>query len=467
MAKGLKEKTIYACMDEDRWESGPHSPIILDGVDVQSFKGAAKTLFSNRAEWIPKTWIVALDPGSPLFKKISSLHSDGNTETGWYEVKFVLDNGAGSNGLLQPLRALANGVPERVRVTGVEMLTNRRTQNKLNRFSRLQGAPRATKAQIKQLLDLAVADIRSPMITVYDVGQANWNALVDTHECPTSAPKVRMFFDFGVPTGWNYNTLPTPPLDPLASSTIEPGAPVVLSHWDLDHWAGAALGQPLYGSRGLRIRWDSRAVNDRKWLVPNQGRFSSGQRISPTSWRLAIILYRKGNLMVWPTLLNTVQSSRGDWLVKCVPAPGVKSNNNNTGIAFSALLHEEWRGYTLCPADAEFSSVFFNLPQSLKFFNLIASHHGGNLKHPGLIPPALYGKHSRLAISHGARYGHPTAAAKAAYTAKQWITQHETQARLPQPGLQNSGTVALPGWPRSFEKHCATCSSRIETCPVR
>lgn len=165
--------------------------------------------------------------------------------------------------------------------------------------------------------------------------------------------------------------------------------------------------------------------------------------------------------------MNTVQSSRGDWLVKCVPTRGVRSDNNNTGIAFSALLHKKWSGYTLCPGDAEFSSVFAHLPSTLKFFNLIASHHGGKLKHPIDIPTARYGKYSRLAISHGGKYGHPSKVAINAYDAKNWSIQRQTINRLPHAGLQDSGTIALPGWPRSFEKRCATCTSRTATCPVQ
>ena len=367
MANRLEAKTIYACVEEDRWDLDSAEPIVLDGVEANSFKNAPKTLFSNEGKWTPETWIISLTPGSIHYQRLRSLQADSEAENAWYVVKFELvGDGPGSNGLLQPLRASAEANPQRVRVTDVQQLTGSRTRNKLDRFSRLQGAPRTTKAQIKELLDIAVKGIRNPMIAVYDVGQANWNALVDTYECPSSAPRVHMFFDLRVPTGWNYRTLPSPPLDPLGYSTVLPGAPVILSHWDQDHWAGAALGQPLYGSNGLKINWDTRAVDNRKWLVPNQGRLSSGQRISPTSWRLALRLHRHGNLIVWPTLMNSVQSSRGDWLVKCIPTRGVRFNNNNTGIAFSALLHEDWQGYTLCPGDAEFSSVFQHLPPTLK-----------------------------------------------------------------------------------------------------
>ena len=467
MAVKSREVTIYALFNEDNWQSDGHAPIVFDGIDAHSFRGAPKTLFSNEGIWEPDTWLVSLDPGTTLFQRFNNLVIDNRIEEAWYAVRFELDADTDANGLLHPLRAQPDTTSKPVFIKEVRPVTNIRTRSKLNRFSRLQGGPRATKSQVKDLLNLAVSSIHSPMIVVYDVGQANWNALVDTSNCPNSAPTVRMFFDFGVPTGWNYGTLPTPPLDPLASPTVDPSAPVILSHWDMDHWAGATFGQPLYGSRGLTIHWDPRAIDNRKWLVPNQGRSKSGQRVSPTSWRFALALYRRGNLMIWPTLMNSVQSSRGDWLVKCVPTPGVPSNNNNTGLAFSALLHPGWNGYTLCPADAEYSSVFSNLPQQMKFFHLIASHHGGNLKHPRRVPLAQYGRFSRLVISHGARYGHPTIAAKAAHTAKNWTMQYETNSRISRTGLQGSGTTALPGWPNRFPTYCGTCSSKIETCPVR
>lgn len=463
-------RTLYALIDENSLSSEGEAPLVLDGVESASFALAPKTLFADEAGWEPETWMISLDWSAALAFLGEAARARFD-ESPWYAVTFELNATSDSNASLYPLQMLPEGPLERVSVTALAPLEDMRILNKLSRFARLHGAPRASKAQIKALFDNAVANIQEPMVVVYDVGQANWNALVDAGNCPNSPPKVHLFFDFGVPSGFNTATLPTPRLDPLSSPTAGSPAPVILSHWDLDHWAGAAGHQPLFGGPakskcGITINWDPRAVVDRTWLVPNQGRKASGQRVSPTAWRLALALHRNGNLMIWPHQMDSVQSSRGDWIVKCVPQPGVRRDNNNTGLAFSAMLCNVYGDYALCPGDAEYSSVFANVTTHMDVFHLVASHHGGNLVHPAYIPIAYEPRMSLMAVSHGAKYRHPAPQAMREHAHRHWGTPCETHTRRTLAG-HTSGTVGLPYWRRPVNQAtCQACAHRIDTCPV-
>lgn len=457
--------TLYALIDENAWDTGDERTLVLDGVEAGSFSRAGRTLFANEALWEPETWLIALD--SPVtFPALANVTAHAFGEGVWYRVTFQRTALADANGALYPLQASPDTPRERVKVTQVEVLNDIRIRNKLERFARLQGGPRATKAEVKALLDAAGADIAEPMLVVYDVGQGNCNALVDAGACPGSPPKVHLFFDFGVPTGWKYSTLPTPALDPLSCPPATLPPPVVLSHWDMDHWAAAVGGGPHYGRTGAVIHWDSRAIADRKWLVPSRGRGGLGQRLTPTAWRLALALHRHGNLMIWPTLMNSVRSAAGHWIIKCVPQPGVKWNNNNTGLALSALLCSRYGDHALCPGDAEYSSILTNASQPMEIFHLVASHHGANLIHAHAIPDAYYSGMSTLAFSHGAQYGHPKAGAISDHLSHGWNIQHETHNRRALAGFTH-GTVGLSYWQRKVtHKMCSGCASRIATCPV-
>lgn len=454
-------KTIYALIDENFKQTAEPGPIVFDGIDELSFRSSPRMLLER--EWEPETWLLTVkDP-----EKINiDLTVDDDSWDKWYEVRFIVEPNEEPNAELYFLRATEEARPSPVHVISVRTIENQQILRKLRSFSRLSGAARATKQKVQSLIDQAVTGMRERMLVVYDVGQANWHALVDVDNCPQVAPPVHLFFDFGLPTGWNYSTQPSPPIDPLGSPYVKLGAPVILSHWDMDHWAGAVFGQPLYGTRGLAINWDPRAVADRIWLVPNQGRFRSGQTLTPTAWRLALALHRYGNLLVWPSLMTRVQSREGDWIVKCDPPDTVKRNNNNTGLALF-VAHRDClglRGYILAPGDAEYASVYAFMHSSERIDHLVASHHGGALQVPAAIP--LASSHcSKLAFSHGSRYGHASPSSIADHNAKGWTWQYETTNRY----LRAAGLGGSIGLGRAVScvhmSVCRNCAAAIHTCP--
>ncbi|WP_155626381.1 hypothetical protein [Burkholderia diffusa] len=455
-------KTIYALIDENFQQPEEPGPIVFDGIDERSFRASPHRLLER--EWEPETWLLMVK--NPKMIGIS-LESDYVSINQWYEVKFIVNPLEEANAELYFLITTEDVRPSPVRVVSVRTIENQKLLGKLRSFSRLSGAPRATKPEVQGLIDAAVEGMKKRMLVVYDVGQANWHALVDVDNCPHVPPPVHLFFDFGVPTGWNYSTQSSPPIDPLGSGYVKRAAPVILSHWDMDHWAGAAFGQPLYGNRGLVINWDTRAVADRIWLVPNQGRFQSGQTITPTAWRLALALHRHGNLLVWPSLMKQVQSRGGDWIVKCAPSGAVKRNNNNTGLAlFVAHLDCQRKpGYILAPGDAEYASAYAYMTPDRKIDHLVASHHGGALQVPAAIPLASSGC-SKLAFSHGAKHGHPSPSSIADHHAHNWGRQDETVNRHPR-AASLVGSIGMGGGVNcALMSVCQNCTSAIRTCPA-
>lgn len=465
--------TIYALPAEVLAQEGLLGTMVFDGIETSSLDAAPNDLsLVDDSEWNPSTWMIALEPDE--IKGWPTLEQAG--EDTWLKISFKLaiDDKEGKSGAyLYPLEG-PNGPRPKLCLLSVERLTNRRAVSRLDGFARLKGIKAASRRAIETIFRDALASLQKPAVVVYDVGQANFNAVVDISGCPAQPPVPVLFFDCGAPHGRHYGTLPTPIIDPFPNAAA--GSPVVLSHWDMDHWAGAATGQPLYGSQGIKLNW-SPAAMDRLWIVPNQGRRATGQKIRSTAWRLALALHRAGKLIVWPTLLNRISLPHGSSIVKCVPAPGVRGKNNNSGLALIVRTHTQQRpeALTILPGDADYASLAINYPQlyqpGMSFTGLVASHHGADLVG---APPQAMASWSRLAVSHGRCYGHPTPASLAAHKAAGWKFQYEThvrrQRRLANGMQQVSGSVVLGTiWLASHAPRglCQGCRAATNACPIQ
>lgn len=411
--------SVYALIDPS--QAGEGEDTVLDGVEVRSFDAAPRSLgLALNSGWEPESWLLRLSPLA-----MASWPGERQPGLNWFKVDFRLSSSPDAQASLYAFRALDDARTP-LEILDVQVLDKGETLRKLVRFSQLRGLPVSSKASIAELFQQATDNCDWPMLVVHDVGQANWNSLYPSAICPCRGKHAVLFYDCGVPTGYNYATLPSPPLDPFANASAE--APVILSHWDMDHWAGAAAGQPLFGGRGIRIAWDPRAL-DRPWIVPNQGRAQSGQRVSSMGWRLALALARRGNLYIWPSQLNGVVSRQGHRIIKCQPQGG-HNDNNNTGLALliNAGASRREPQYLLTVGDADYASLYLHYPQvrACGYRGLVASHHGGNINS---VPPAPLDRWSKLVYSHGARYHHPTHAARLAHSAAGWQQVRETHQR--------------------------------------
>src|SRR5229473_4093727 len=184
----------------------------------------------------------------------------------------------------------------------------------------------------RDVISAALSGRASSYLAVYDVGQGNCNALCD------SAPT--WYFDFGGGCLWNARTYPVP-----LRFCFKYNPPIVLSHWDFDHWFSAAK-------------------NDRAkaalWIVPRQ-------TIGPRTWKFAAELYLKGSFRVWGGI-DRVAVPDGE-IVRCT---GPESDKNSSGLAAVVSLKA---GTGLLPGDAAYSRIP-KCPNTLSA--LVAMHHGSH-----------------------------------------------------------------------------------------
>ena len=218
---------------------------------------------------------------------------------------------------------------------------------------------------------------------VYDVGQGGCNALIADQGIP------RLYFDFGGGVQANGSTYALSG----QSFCFTANPPVVLSHWDWDHWSSA--------QRNPR-------AHDLTWIAPRQ-------LVGPATTRFAGKLK---HLLLWAgheLKLGLVV------LERCI---GASSNRNESGIAM--LLHDSGSdGRMLFPGDAGYASV----PAATgTFTSVLLPHHGGATGGGTVVDPDG-SAHGRLVCSAGPcnSYGHPSPSVMRAH--KAWTQRRCTMDR--------------------------------------
>jgi len=219
-------------------------------------------------------------------------------------------------------------------------------------------------------------------IAVYDVGQANFCALVNEYEHPLA------FFDIGWPASFNLKSAPKKivSFDPFALDQMERPAPVILSHLDWDHWGFAfQSGKAVWDKRGFwksQVIYRKNALN-RPWLLrrPRFKRHKLGMSHIHLMHTLRSTILPDGTraLKLWPT--KTASLKWGPCtVIRCNPKHGSKKSipflRNNESLAM--LVEDATNGarVLLC-GDADYPSIKNIYRQRL--IGLVAPHHGGNI----------------------------------------------------------------------------------------
>jgi hypothetical protein len=215
---------------------------------------------------------------------------------------------------------------------------------------------------------------------VYDVGQGACNALIrDSYPV--------MYFDLGGGVRGNARTYPRE----LREFCFGSEPPIVLSHWDQDHWASAQR--------------DTEAL-DQTWVVPRQGNTLLSSHLT----FLAQLLRGNGSVLVWPEALPSVTAGSVT-IERCTG-----SGRNNSGLAMTFRSREGEQDSMLFPADSRYDCIPLAATQA--FTSLVASHHGGRTKST-FVPASDGAAHGRLVFSVGAgnTYKHPLASESQAHHA--------------------------------------------------
>lgn len=236
-------------------------------------------------------------------------------------------------------------------------------------------------------------------LVAYDVGQGSANALSDGHET------AQLFFDLGCGVYGNRMTRPVP-----LRFCWRGAPPIILSHWDSDHWAGETSDP---------------AASRRTWIAPKQ-------TIGPTHAAFAArILKAGGTLHIWGATPSTIMVSLASGQNFDL-GRGSGTSRNGSGIYCVVKDSVASHGWFLT-GDAGYNELMtLTLPTDLRA--IVVPHHGADMGALS-IPPARTTGYARLLYSFGPgnKHGrtavqHPTSAAVTAHAKKGWSHNHWSTA---------------------------------------
>lgn len=313
---------------------------------------------------------------------------------------------------------------------------------------------RVPKTLISTILDLSLRNAGTLAVAAYDVGQGNCNAIVDQYEHP------RVFFDLG----WapNFHATSRPPCQPrLFDCDPITVAPVVLSHWDMDHWSYAIARSDFDpASLTTRHQWNPQALQ-RFWIAraPEIDKHAIGPLARSFFDALSNVRLMPGvgAMLLWPDGCDRITFAHG-WLEACGRTPGAVQDRNNTGIALFVQPH--LRGPAiLLTGDADFVSIPGLAKKTTpRLAGMVAPHHGSDVTTTA-IPAPRADSPAKMVISVGRdnTYGHAKQVALDAYKAAGWaLAMALTQTVIPAPRTTSEHRTST----------AITCSSSRMPMPI-
>lgn len=209
-------------------------------------------------------------------------------------------------------------------------------------------------------------------VAIYDVGQGASTGLL-SDGTPT------FYFDVGGSTIGNWRSFP----EPLRSFCISGAPPVVLSHWDWDHWSSALRDRELLNQR---------------WILPIQDQ--AGDLGAVHARFLAMLKPRSAGIYWWGYATPTIMSQQTG--ITVFRARGSQRNRNESGLALSFQQNHRT---VLLPGDASLANVATGA-SSIDY--LMVPHHGGRTALATIPTPNNRSK-SHIVYSYGVgnMYQHP------------------------------------------------------------
>ncbi len=268
--------------------------------------------------------------------------------------------------------------PQTISIETARLATSE-TARKLDKIFDLEPLQRQEE-EIQAVLDRVTGVI--DWIGVYDIGQGSANGLCDSGETPLA------YFDLGGGVTANLGTFPSA----LNDFCYQASPPVVLSHWDWDHWSSGAKFQ---GAQGLY------------WITPVQS-------LGAVHSTFAAGLHSAGKLFVWPSALARLSSGQMT-IHKCT---STGANRNHTGLAME-VQGPSGEPPILLTGDARYTAI----PGAVgaTFTSLVAPHHGANMSsHATPAASNLPGARTAYSFGQGNSHHHPTKTAFQDHSAAGW-----------------------------------------------
>jgi hypothetical protein len=259
-----------------------------------------------------------------------------------------------------------------------------------------------------------------PSVGIMDIGIGGFNMVID------ETGRIRCYFDMGYPLPFFTRTAPAYLQNPNrqyppGQRTDRTRIPIVLSHWDWDHWRLSYLAnlernnyvvpdQPLGPS----------ASNWSRTITRNAARSGGAQRV-----------YRMRAGFGTRVLVDNLAV-----IVGCVPPRGSSPAfyMNNSGIALAALLYlpaGNRRYFYVMSGDANLNLLPMAIGRRTKGVNAV--HHGSNNHNAATSAFNAANGNGAIIYSYGWNdvtgnypYGFPSPAAILTYRAKNWTVQRST-----------------------------------------
>ncbi|MBU1286959.1 MAG: hypothetical protein KJ871_04470 [Alphaproteobacteria bacterium] len=324
----------------------------------------------------------------------------------------------------------------------------------VSHFPNLFGPPAVRKADIKPVPEKAVAALEQLVsldeidsatqknleaalaiqpglaVSVYDVGQGNCNAVLN------AAYQPLLYYDFGGGVMWHAGTVPPG----LIGLCVCNHPPVILSHWDWDHWANA-LRAVTHAASG-----DPLAL---PWIAPRQ-KIGAVHRA---------FIAKLSNLLLWPDQGLTKLDVGPISVHKC---DSTRSNRNHSGLVMEFRPGWAKGNGVLFPGDCDYDFLPDQVRQKQNYDVICVPHHGGKSPSANVFAPVAAASYKRLCYSAGDpnNYRHPRQETINAHRAKKWTPRDERYTFTGRKsGKQKFGHILLdPVWmvrSRSIPSPCA------------
>jgi hypothetical protein len=345
-------------------------------------------------------------------------------EAPWFEILLKQEGGFQAQVYLD-LRAVPEKVLAQARIPSALAVSRLR-----NRFS-FEGFAVASQQDITNALPSTSIE----GVVVYDVGQGNAQGLVD------NACQPVVYADFGGGVTANAGTFPSS----LKRFCACKAAPVVLSHWDWDHWSSAGLASNLW-------------IRSHTWIAPLQ------RGLGPSHHTMASAIRKHGTLLLWSSAVAGPIATGAVTLDRCTGR-----GRNHSGIAVT--VHRAQGNPILLPGDARYTAI---PSHTASFDSVVAPHHGANMRN-NFAPSCPGHAHSRLVYSYGPgnTFRHARHVTRNVHSSRGWLDYkispattslaRETEVRSAATGL---GHVYVT-WRALLAPPAMTCASTCDLAPTQ